>query len=317
MLAQKFTLPKHTFDGDLFLVEGSKGTNQLLQIVLDDYPADDPRGWDNIGTMICWHRNYKLGDTHNHEDAESLLQSLLREAIADGLVEPRDIIRYVLEGKTDTVQLRYDEGEWNLYSYDDYFGKWYLEEGFRSLDESFYTGAKPGALIADVIVGLLPVEVMCELLQSTYFMLPLDFYEHSSCTIKIGTWDGRQDGVIYVSKKKVFDEQLSLLNPELENKIPGVDYDRNDIAATRIPANDENWCDIANHYLRSEVRTYDDYISGAVFGYKLYDLDETLEDEDRYDTTLRESIESVWGFIGSTYDWNGILDGFRVKEIVA
>lgn len=24
--------------------------------------ADTPRAWDNVGTMVCWHRHYRLGD---------------------------------------------------------------------------------------------------------------------------------------------------------------------------------------------------------------------------------------------------------------
>lgn len=27
-----------------------------------DLDADDPRNWDNLGTMVCWHRRYQLGD---------------------------------------------------------------------------------------------------------------------------------------------------------------------------------------------------------------------------------------------------------------
>lgn len=35
--------------------------------------ADNPRDWDNLGKMICFHRRYDLGDKHdyNHNDYES------------------------------------------------------------------------------------------------------------------------------------------------------------------------------------------------------------------------------------------------------
>lgn len=36
-----------------------------IRIVPDDDPMD-PRGWDNLGIMACWHRRYNLGDKHNH-----------------------------------------------------------------------------------------------------------------------------------------------------------------------------------------------------------------------------------------------------------
>lgn len=37
---------------------------KILKIYRDECP-DDPRSWDNLGTMICFHRRYNLGDRHN------------------------------------------------------------------------------------------------------------------------------------------------------------------------------------------------------------------------------------------------------------
>lgn len=34
----------------------------FAQIVQDDEPGESPREWDNLGVMVCWHRNYNLGD---------------------------------------------------------------------------------------------------------------------------------------------------------------------------------------------------------------------------------------------------------------
>lgn len=36
-----------------------------LKLVHDSSP-DSPRNWDNLGTMICFHRRYDLGDNHNY-----------------------------------------------------------------------------------------------------------------------------------------------------------------------------------------------------------------------------------------------------------
>lgn len=35
--------------------------NLTVRIVRDPEP-ESPREWDNLGTMVCWHRNYNLGD---------------------------------------------------------------------------------------------------------------------------------------------------------------------------------------------------------------------------------------------------------------
>lgn len=44
-----------------------KGYN--IEILPDENP-DDPRNWDNLGTMLCFHGRYKLGDKTDlsHED---------------------------------------------------------------------------------------------------------------------------------------------------------------------------------------------------------------------------------------------------------
>lgn len=44
--------------------------------VWQDGDPDDPRDWDNLGTMTCFHRRYSLGDEH------SMSQDELREIVA-------------------------------------------------------------------------------------------------------------------------------------------------------------------------------------------------------------------------------------------
>lgn len=50
----------------------------IFEICLDPDP-DDPRSWDNLGTMICWHRRYQLGDWHDYVDPKAF-----RAEIHDG-----------------------------------------------------------------------------------------------------------------------------------------------------------------------------------------------------------------------------------------
>lgn len=42
-------------------IEFIEGKLHRVKIVPDSYPTS-PRDWDNLGTMVCWHRNYNLGD---------------------------------------------------------------------------------------------------------------------------------------------------------------------------------------------------------------------------------------------------------------
>ena len=39
-----------------------------IEVYHDDCP-DDPRDWDNLGTMVCWHSRYDLGDEQPRYDA--------------------------------------------------------------------------------------------------------------------------------------------------------------------------------------------------------------------------------------------------------
>lgn len=49
--------------------------NYELEILQEEYP-ESPREWDNLGTMICFHRRYNLGDKHNFsvEEAEEMMK---------------------------------------------------------------------------------------------------------------------------------------------------------------------------------------------------------------------------------------------------
>jgi hypothetical protein len=39
--------------------------------ILPDESPDNPRHWDNLGTMACWHRRYALGDPHGYRDTRA------------------------------------------------------------------------------------------------------------------------------------------------------------------------------------------------------------------------------------------------------
>ena len=42
-----------------------KKDNMVLEIYTDDELASNPREWDNLGHMICFHNGYDLGDKHD------------------------------------------------------------------------------------------------------------------------------------------------------------------------------------------------------------------------------------------------------------
>lgn len=38
----------------------------LIKVYYDDEPPNPRREWDGLGTMLCWHRNYDLGDNDKY-----------------------------------------------------------------------------------------------------------------------------------------------------------------------------------------------------------------------------------------------------------
>src|ERR1039457_3716938 len=69
----------------------------------DNYDPLNPRKeYDNVGTMVCWHRNYDLGDKHNYADSEEFLLDLARE------YEPN------IEDKIDRLYDRFYKSPFNV-----------------------------------------------------------------------------------------------------------------------------------------------------------------------------------------------------------
>jgi hypothetical protein len=100
------------------------------------------------------------------------------------------------------------------------------------------------------------------------YILPLYLYDHSGITMSTSSfdcrWDSGQVGFIYVSKDKVIKE-----------------YGR------------EMEAEVIEKYLNSEVETYDQYLTGDVWGYVIYEI-ETCDKGHEHEN----EIDSCWGFFG-------------------
>jgi len=47
--------------------------------IYQDESLEDPREWDNLGTMVCFHNKYNLGDKHNFNSLEDMWISLAED----------------------------------------------------------------------------------------------------------------------------------------------------------------------------------------------------------------------------------------------
>lgn len=67
---------KHYAYNSPFKMKDDDGNEYTLTVEQDDY-AEDPREWDNLCTMVCWHRNYSIGDKHNYDDVDEFFRYIL------------------------------------------------------------------------------------------------------------------------------------------------------------------------------------------------------------------------------------------------
>ena len=65
------------------MLKAVNGTHKLI-VKRENYP-DNPRNWDNIGTMVCFHSRYDLGDKHYYDSPAEFLLDLLNNADLGGI----------------------------------------------------------------------------------------------------------------------------------------------------------------------------------------------------------------------------------------
>ena len=120
-----------------------------------------------------------------------------------------------------------------------------------------------------------------------YTILPLYLYDHGGITMSTGAfscpWDSGQVGYIYVSDERVRKE-----------------YGWKNITKKRREQ--------IRNYLRGEVETYDQYLTGDVYG---FEYQEVLVYPDGREEVIDE--DSCWGFYGDDPATNGIADHLPVK----
>lgn len=81
---------KHYAYESPFEMVDTEGVKYTLEVEQDDC-AESPRNWDNLCTMICWHRHYDLGDKHDYDGIEDFFQSLCKEVLDKGYDETDDL----------------------------------------------------------------------------------------------------------------------------------------------------------------------------------------------------------------------------------
>jgi len=131
-----------------------------------DQDAESPREYDNLGTMVCWHSRYKLGDEQPKCEPSEFMEGLARDA-DDGLEE--------IENRVEDIEnyfYRYEEPEREAVR----IAKQYLRDRIEKV------------------------------LADNYVIQELYLYDHSGITMRCGSfndpWDSGPVGYIYCSLEK-------------------------------------------------------------------------------------------------------------------
>jgi len=239
--------------------------------------------------MACFHSRYSLGDKIKESDPNEFLIQLVRETLSEA-----EIFQAVVSGKCPGIRIAQNNTAPHLADI-------YVTSYIRTVigdsepsEELEYEGVDPQAA-AYSLEEMLTINHCLTLLSNHFAFLPLWLYDHSGITISCGArvgqyadrWDSSQVGWIFVKKEDLLKEQI---------------------------ATEENWREKADDIMRADVELYDQYLTGEVFGYTLYEAELP---EDPEGTPDWEETDSCWGFYGNDLFTNGIADEVAIKDILA
>ena len=179
-------------------------TKYTGRITQDEY-AESPRDWDNLGTMVCFHRRYNLGDWEITKDEFNNIVDVFVETLS-GMPDWDSASEY--DDETETIRV----------------------DGVEISQENY-------------------ISKQWDAIRKHHVILPIGLLDHSGLRIYEGSrnhssdyggWDSEQVGWIYVSYEKMKKEfnVYSITDVEIEK---------------------------AKEILRSEIKIYDQYLSGDVY----------------------------------------------------
>lgn len=252
-----------------FQMKDKEGVKYILEVVDDSCP-DDPRNWDNVCTMICFHRRYQLGDSHNYDSSDEFFDDILY----------------------NICDMEYED-----------FEKLSTREKYK---------------------------IACE--SDKIYIQELNLYDHGGVTVSTSCsypyndyWDAGCVGWVYVSKERAMIEWGGI--PERDEngeyiRIPHEHHNGSVTYSTKyIPITEENWKEVAEYHMDNEVKIYDQYLRGDVYGYKL--IKKVVKKDvcphcgkvtNEYEE--EREVDSCWGFYGDCLEENGIIDNLCDLEFV-
>lgn len=129
-------------------------------------------------------------------------------------------------------------------------------------------------------------EMQSHIREDSVVVLPVYMYDHSGITISTSPfscpWDSGQIGFIFARRADVLKE-----------------FNRKRVSKKLLAE--------VTKMLQSEVKEYDSFLRGEVYGYRIFPVNpEFPDDPDEIDRA--SELESCWGYIGEYDAKNGVLD---------
>lgn len=263
------------------MIMKAQDANVKLEIFQDDEPLHPREEFDNLGTMVCFHSRYNLGDKNRYLDPADWLEDIV------SLDEyPISIVKNA-EKKFEHLSVTEDEdGTFKVVDSD---GETFVEELSHILVR--YRGYESKEDAEDALQELIddyiddtPSEELMEIFEEHAVVLPLFLYDHSGITMKTSPfmcpWDSGQVGYIYATLEDLRKE-FDLPEQELREK--------------------------GKEILEGEVKHYDQYLTGDVYGFTLEESEECKE----CGHIEWNEVDSCWGFFGQ--DWDHMKDHVESK----
>lgn len=318
MATKKLAL--NMYDNDTVKWENG-GKLYCLHIQRDDCVPDPRREWDNpITVMACWHRRYSLGDKIQDETPEEFWQRLVRENVPEN-----EIAEAAKAGKLPGIRLDRNAENGDLVDiYETYQMVTVLGNGDPE-EHLEYEGVAMDA-VAGYLLEDMTVKHCMALMEPYAEWMPLWLYDHGGITMSCGArhypyndqWDSGQVGWIVVMKKTIMEEVGTEYVLDDEGELIRVEHPHKDAPSTwefkTRPLTEETWRKRAIGIMEAEVKEYDQYLTGEVYGFTLYSADPAGEGEE----VDWSEEDSCWGFFGDDVMKNGIEDhvGNGLREAV-
>lgn len=248
----------------------SKYKNYLLVIDQDEFPLNPREDYDNFGKMVCFHRRYILGDKHQFSTPRAFMSDLIIKYCENTTVNENVIWQFVLNNKATDVRVEKNVEVSNSY---DFFTRFDYNHSFsEEPDKTLNVDELKEVINIEWILDQLYDNEMISLVKDIkeIIIMPLYLMDHSGISISVNDfgdpWDSGQVGWIYATKEKIIEEYGEF----------------NDYTIAK-----------AKHIMENEVEFYDHYLSGDVYYYTLYDMNQ------------EDVIDSCGSYIG---DFDDIID---------